>query len=78
MASPRSGVAQERVEIEPLAVERVRDGEVMEQDDPHVADERGDQVFQRLGFGFRMADPRLHLRLTEIEASAARSRRRTP
>ena len=59
-------VAEEGVELQPLAVERVRDGGVVEQDDANVADERGEDVFQRFRFRLGMTDPGFHLRLAEI------------
>src|SRR5215204_4573347 len=59
-------VAEERIELQPLAIERLRDGSVVQQDDANVADERGEDVLQRLRFHLGVTNPGFHLRLAVI------------
>ena len=60
------GVAEERVELQSLAVQGPRHGCVVEEHETDVADETAEDVLQRRPPRPRRGDPVLHLWLAEV------------
>src|SRR5690606_2943553 len=63
--------AEEREDLEPLALQGVGNRAVVEQRDAHVALEAGERGLQPVGERLRVADERLHLGLAEVAATGA-------